>query len=68
MNHKLSYLISTLLGQVWKSEDAHSICMNTEEMLAEIETAICNQPHIGLITGSTDVKVFHTCPSKVLSK
>ena len=59
LNHKLSYLLSTLLGQVWKSEDAHSICMNTEEMLAEIEAVNCNQPHTGLIIGSTDVKALY---------
>ena len=46
LNHKLSHLLSTLFGQVWKSENAHNICMNTEEMLAEIETVNYNQPHI----------------------
>ena len=59
LNHKLSYLLSTLLGQVWTSEDAHSVCMNTDEMLAEIETINCNQPLIGLIIGSTDVKALY---------
>ena len=59
LNHKLSYLLSTLLGQVWKSEDAHSIYMNTEEMLAEIETINCKQPYISLIIGSIDVKALY---------
>ena len=54
--YKLSYLLSTLLGQVWRSEDAHIIGMNTEEVLAEIDH---NQPHTGLIIGSTNVKALY---------
>ena len=33
--------------------------MNTEEVLAEIEAVNCNQPHTGLIIGSTDVKALY---------
>lgn len=54
---KLSHIISYILNEVWK--DAESVCLNTEEMLAEFKRL--NDDHItkDIIIGSADVKTLY---------
>ena len=56
-NRKLSYLMSFILNEVWK--EAESVCMNTEEMLADFKRF--NVDHIteDIIVGSADVKALY---------
>ena len=36
INYKLSHLLSMLLAELWQRDTSGSVCMNTEEMMAEI--------------------------------
>lgn len=57
-NRKLSHLVSFILAEGWKEEE--SVCLNTEEMLANFKQL--NDSHIteDIIVGSADVKAL--CP------
>ena len=56
-NRSLSHLMSMILTEVWKEEE--SVCLNTEEMLADFEQV--NDSHIteDIIIGSADVKALY---------
>ena len=56
-SRKLSHIISYILNEVWK--DVKSVCLNTEEMLAEFKRL--NDDHIteDIIVGSADVKALY---------
>ena len=59
VNDKMSHLLSTILSEVWKRDEGGSVCMNTEEMSAEI--ARINKDHecTNMVVGSTDVKALY---------
>ena len=58
-NYRLSHLLSIILSEVWKRDRSGCVCMNTEELLAEIERV--NSEGLGskTIIGSTDVKALY---------
>ena len=58
-NGRLSYLLNTIVSEVWK-RDTRTVCMSTEEMKAEIDSANRRIETIkGVVVGSTDVKALY---------
>ena len=57
-NSKLSYLLSTILSELWK-EDKESVCLSTEEMLAGFARLNAEQISIPIVIGSADVKALY---------
>ena len=57
-NHKLSYLLSTILSELWK-EDKDSVCLSTEEMLAGFAKVNTEQVTVPIVIGSADVKALY---------
>ena len=57
-NHKLSYLLSTILSELWK-EDKESVCLSTEEMLAGFAKINEEQVTVPIVIGSADVKALY---------
>ena len=53
-NRNLAHLISMILTEVWKKEE--SVCLNTEEMLADFRKVNSNNITEEVIIGSADVK------------
>ena len=58
-NFRLSHLLSLILSELWQRDQSGSVCMNTEEMMAEVTRV--NSEDIGedTIIGSTDVKALY---------
>ena len=56
-NRNLSHLISMILTEVWKKEE--SVCLNTEEMLADFRKVNSNNITEEVIIGSADVKALY---------
>ena len=55
---RLSYLLNLIISEVWK-DNSITVCLSTEEMVAEID-AVNNRDHPrGLIIGSTDVVALY---------
>ena len=58
VNYKLSHLLSMLLAEVWQRDTSGSVCMNTEEMMAEIARVNNEVVPEDIVIGSTDVKAL----------
>lgn len=58
-NDKMSNLFSIILSEVWKRDEGGSICMNKEEMAAEIDRVNREHQCTNMIVGSTDVKALY---------
>ena len=52
-------MMSIILTEVWKSRENSTICMSTEDMIAEINRTNDNQKDDNLIIGSTDVVALY---------
>jgi hypothetical protein len=58
-SNRLSHIIGDILDEVWKSKENGAVCVNTEEIIAEIEKVNRMQRSSGLIVGSADVKSLY---------
>ena len=57
-NRRLSYLMNVITSEVWKN-DIDTVCLSTEEMVAEIDRVNTRHHGGGLVIGSTDVKALY---------
>ena len=58
-NYRLSHLLSIILSEVWQRDQTGCVCMNTEEMMAEIARVNAEGLSDKVIVGSTDVKALY---------
>ena len=62
-NRRLSYLKNVITSEVWKN-DMDTVCLSTEEMVAEIDRVNIRHHESGLVIGFTDIKTLY--PSLVI--
>ena len=55
---RLSYLLNLIISEVWK-DNSITVCLSTEEMVAEIDAVNSRDHPRGLIIGSTDVVALY---------
>ena len=55
---RLSYLLNFVVSEVWKN-NTNTVCLSTEEMIAEIDKVNQRDHPRGLIIGSTDVVALY---------
>ena len=53
--------MSVILTEVWKSRENSTICMSTEDMMAEMNKTNDNQKDDNMVLGSTDVLALYRC-------
>ena len=58
-NEKLSWLLSTIFTKLWEHDDGGSVCLSTEEMMAEIRRVNISTPTNPVVIGSADVKALY---------
>eukprot|EP00794_Sanderia_malayensis_P013422 gene13422-14801_t len=58
-NYRLSHLLSLVLSEVWQQDRTRSVCMNTEELLAEVEQVNAERLGDRVVIGFTDVKALY---------
>ena len=58
-NEKLSWLLSTFFSKLWENDRGGSICLSTEEMIAEVERVNRSSPSTPIVIGSADVKALY---------
>ena len=54
-------MMSVILTEVWKSRENSTICMSTEDMMAEMNKTNDNQKDDNMVLGSTDVLALYRC-------
>ena len=59
VNYRMSYLMSLVLSEIWQRDRTGCVCMNTEEMMAEIARVNADGLDDKIIIGSTDVKALY---------
>ena len=57
-NQRLSHLLSKILSKIWKN-DTNTICINTEELMADFETWNNDMDSDDVIAASLDVKALY---------
>ena len=58
-NEKLSWLLTTFFSTLWEDDRGGSVCLSTEEMLAEVERVNRSSPSTPIVIGSADVKALY---------
>ena len=58
-NEKLSWLLITFFSKLWEDDRGGSICLSTDEMLAEVDRVNRGIPSTPIVIGSADVKASY---------
>ncbi len=59
LNERLSWILSCIYRKVWQEDVGGSVCLSTEELLAEAKRVNDSNPSRPLVVGSADVKALY---------